>query len=283
MKKVFSWIVGIVLTMFVLCTGIMAYWYIGSDHYTMTGVPVLNYHQVNDRFNTCLTMTTQNFEKQMKYLQDNGYHAITQAQLRAYMETGADLPDKPIMITFDDGYIDNYECAYPIMKKYGMTGTIFVITSFVDSPQYLSWRQIDTMRRDGIEFGSHTVHHNPLDSLDQATMRQELTESKRILEKHLEREVPYIAYPEGKYNGMVKKETKAAGYAGAFTVNTGRIYSWDDAFVLDRVPLFEGLNSFDHFRIRLVFSTFCGFLWRAHDYVAKNLKWKHIASLIPQP
>ena len=89
-------------------------------NYHLTGVPVLNYHQVNNKFNTVLTMKPANFDEQMKYLHDNDYHSITLEQFDAYMLGEGDLPDRPVLITFDDGYVDNYENAYPILKKYHM-------------------------------------------------------------------------------------------------------------------------------------------------------------------
>ena len=127
MKKIVSWLAGLALTGAVLTAGIGLFWFFGSTNYLLTGVPVLNYHQVNDKFQTVLTMTPADFEEQMKYLHDRDYHAVTQDQFAAYMSGEGSLPDRPVMITFDDGYVDNYEHAYPIMKKYGLTGTIFLI------------------------------------------------------------------------------------------------------------------------------------------------------------
>ncbi|HEY3426639.1 MAG TPA: polysaccharide deacetylase family protein, partial [Negativicutes bacterium] len=91
-------------------------------------IPVLNYHQVEDNVNNPLTLSNQEFEEQMAYLHRHGYNSITPDQLIMHLRTGAALPDKPVLITFDDGYRDNYMNAYPIMKKYGFTGTVFLIT-----------------------------------------------------------------------------------------------------------------------------------------------------------
>ena len=113
-----DWILDVIFVGVVAIVGIFAYWYVNADNYRMAGVPVLNYHQVNDTYKTPLTMTTADFEEQMKYLYDNGYHAITQEQLLQYINGSGILPDKPVLVTFDDGYVDNYENAYPIMKKY---------------------------------------------------------------------------------------------------------------------------------------------------------------------
>lgn len=283
MKKILCWIVGVVFSVIVLVAGVFAYWYFGADNYRLTGIPVLNYHQVNDKFKTTLTMTTADFDEQMKYLHDNGYHSISQAQLNDYLKGKGKLPDKPVFITFDDGYIDNYDCAYPIMKKYNMTGTIFLIMNLMEKPGYLTWNQVQTMSKDGFEFGSHTISHKPLTSFDAAQMNQELTQSKQIMEQKLGKPVTFIAYPEGKYNDLVKTQTKAAGYDLAFTVNTGRDFPWDDHFELDRVPFFEGPTSFQHFKFRFTFSAFSALLWKTHAYFAHTEWCKPLAKHIPQP
>jgi len=272
-----------VITLFTFAGIMLAYWYFGSEHYEVTGIPILNYHEVDNTFHTCLTMTPHDFSQQMQYLKDQGYHTITPAQLNDYLTKGTALPDKPVMITFDDGYVDNYTDAYPILKKYDMTGTIFIITSLVGKPGYLSWAQIKKMDKDNMAFGSHTITHRPLSELDENTVRQELTTSKQQIETQLGHSIHFIAYPEGKYNTMVERETKAAGYAGAFTVNAGRLHAGDDPYALNRVAIFEGNNSFTHFRIRLLLSTLCGYLWKWHAFFYTTLHLEKLASLIPQP
>ena len=235
LKKICSWIIGVILTVLVLLIGIFAFWYFGSTNYHLTGVPVLNYHQVNNKFNTVLTMKPANFDEQMKYLHDNDYHSITLEQFDAYMRGEGDLPDRPVLITFDDGYVDNYENAYPILKKYHMRGTIFLIINLMNTPGYLTWDQVKEMSADGMEFGSHTISHKPLTSFDRAGVRHELQDSKDIIEKMTGKPCHFIAFPEGKYNDMVMEETRGAGYRYAFTVETGRDFPWDDPYDLDRV------------------------------------------------
>lgn len=260
------------------------YWYGGSEQYRLTGVPVLNYHQVNDQYHTSLTMTTPDFDTQMKYLHDNGYHTITPAQLKAYLTEDAPLPDKPVMLTFDDGYIDNYVHAWPILKKYDMTATIFIITGLVDKPRYLSWDNIQKMSAAGISFGDHTVSHKPLSSLNTQQIQYEITASKTQLENHLGKTVDFIAYPEGSYDDRVESAVKAVGYTGGFTVNAGRVFHGDDVGALNRVAVFEsGQSTFRHFYIRLMLSTLCGYLWKLHAFVAGTLHLQRYASAIPEP
>ncbi|MCI1248838.1 MAG: polysaccharide deacetylase family protein [Megasphaera sp.] len=282
-KKILLWIVGTALTIVVLLCGVFAYWYFGSTNYILTGVPVLNYHQVNNKFHTCLTMKPDSFEEQMKYLHDNDYHAITQSEFNAYMSGESDLPDRPIMITFDDGYADNYEYAYPIMKKYNMCGTIFLIMNLMDTKGYLTWNQVEIMGKDGMEFGSHTISHKPLTSFERDDARHELVASKEAIEAHLGKPCTFIAFPEGKFNDMVMEETKAAGYKYGFSVETGRDFPWDDHYDLDRVPMFEGPVSFEHFRFRLTYSAFCSILWKTHKYFEHTELMHPLAAHIPTP
>ncbi|MCH4166501.1 MAG: polysaccharide deacetylase family protein [Megasphaera sp.] len=284
--KTYAVLVGkILLGLMVLLAAVLIFWYTAAGKYTWTGVPVLNYHQVNDRFYTPITTTTANFEEQMKYLHDHGYHSITQAQFQDYIENEGPLPDKPVLITFDDGYEDNYSQAWPILKKYDMTATIFLVTGYVSYyPLYLTWDEVKEMNGDHVEFGSHTVSHMPLIDMEQQRVRSELTDSKKAIEARVGHTIDFLAYPEGKYNDMVEQETKAAGYVAAFTVQVGRDHPTDDHYALNRVAIFEGGNySFLHFRFRLIMSTLCSYLWRSHAYVANTLGLSRIAAVIPQP
>lgn len=283
MKKILSWLVGLMFTLIVLIMGIWCFWFFASDKYTLTGVPVLNYHQVNDKYKTVLTMTPEDFDTQMEYLHTHGYHAITQKQFEAYMLGHGELPDRPVLITFDDGYVDNYEHAYPIMKKYGFTGTIFIIVDLVGKPGYLTWEQIREMSRNGIEFGSHTVSHKPLTSFDRDGIRRELRESKQALERELQKPCIAIAFPEGEFNDVVMEETKAAGYKYGFTVDTGRDFPSDNPFGLERVPMFEVPLSFEHFYFRLHFSALSAKLWRMHKYLEKSDVMAGAAEYVPEP
>ena len=128
-------------------------------------ITILNYHKV-DNMNIALSVLPEDFDRQMAYLKENGYNTINTDQLYDYMVNGAELPENPIMITFDDGYEDNYQNAYPILKKYGFTGTIFIITDFVSNqPNYLTWEQIKEMKANGMDFQSHTASHKSMTEL----------------------------------------------------------------------------------------------------------------------
>lgn len=207
-----------------------------------SGIPVLNYHQINDVDENMLTVSTTEFETQMTWLEENGYKTITISELLNALEGKESLPERPVLITFDDGYIDNYQCAFPILKKHNMKACIFLISEYVSLyPNYLTWEQLSEMQLSGIEFGSHTVDHNVLTELSPNSVNHELADSKSVLERRLGRRVEVLAYPCGFTNEYIKTRVNATGYRAAFTVNLGNVQPDDDLYALNRVPIFGAL------------------------------------------
>jgi peptidoglycan/xylan/chitin deacetylase (PgdA/CDA1 family) len=218
-------------------------------------IPVLNYHQIEDHVDNPLALSTQDFENQMAYLHKHGYNSITPDELAEHITTGASLPDNPILITLDDGYRDNYTNAYPIMKKYGFTGTVFLITDVVGQDNwYLDWDQIREMQQGGFIFGSHTLNHVPLTTLSLDEARNQLIKSKEVLEWKLGTPVNSFAYPTGAYNKEVEGLVKDSGYETAFSVDFGRVSMKSDRYALERIPIFESKYSFYDFYFRLKFT-----------------------------
>lgn len=214
-------------------------------------VPILNYHKV-DILNHALSVSPQEFEEQMEYLHNNGYHTINPDQLMAYLKYGKQLPDKPIMITFDDGYLDNYTNAYPIMKKYDFTATIFIITNLIGQDiRFMTWDQIREMQQYGIVFGSHTANHKSLTSLTKEQVITELSQSRDEIVRQLGKAPKYFAYPTGTYNGEIEEMVRAAGYKAAFTIEYGQVGADSDLYLLQRIPIFKGQKTFRSFFIRL--------------------------------
>ena len=214
-------------------------------------ITVLNYHKVDD-MNIALSVLPNDFDRQMAYLKEHGYNTINSQQLYEYLANGAPLPPNPIMITFDDGYEDNYRNAYPILQKYGFTGTIFVITDFVSAqPNYLTWEQINEMKAHGMDFQSHTATHQSMTGLSEEQLRQELTKSKQTLDAQLNQDTLFVAYPTGTYNLYIAKLVDEAGYKGAFTIKYGNIDKDSNIYALERVPIFHTENTFLSFYERM--------------------------------
>lgn len=202
-------------------------------------VLVLNYHMVNRMF-ISLAIDPEDFDWQMKYLVDHGYHTISPEELYAFLEGKGTLPDRPVLITFDDGYVDNYTNAYPILKKYNLKATIFIVTGFVSERKgYLTWDQLREMEQHGITAQSHTVTHAPLPELSDERIREELVVSKQQAEAELGHPIEFIAYPTGVHDLHIVGIAKEAGYKGGFTVKYGNVDRSSNVYAMERVPVFR--------------------------------------------
>ncbi|WP_378955660.1 polysaccharide deacetylase family protein [Pelosinus sp. sgz500959] len=202
-------------------------------------IPVLVYHRVGyttDNF----TVTPERFTTDLETLQYYGYCAISLEQMQSFLEDrNIEMPDKPILITFDDGYLDNFENAYPILKKHNMIATFFIITDKLWTPDRLTPQRIVEMAEGGMSFGSHTVTHRRLGELTWEEIREELTISKAVLESVLGKTVTAIAYPQGSYNDNVITLAKNLGYTTGFTVREGICRKESPEFELRRIPIFK--------------------------------------------
>ncbi len=225
----------------------------GLDSVNGPKVIVLNYHKI-DNMHISLSVKPEDFERQMKYLTEHNFHSITPQELYAALVDGAELPENPVLITFDDGYMDNYTNAYPILKKYGLKATIFVITGFLDraQPGYFTWGQAAEMEASGlINIESHTVTHTSLTDLTEEQVKMELERSKNDIERRLGKQVDFLAYPTGTYNLHIAALVKEAGYKGAFTVKYGNVDRASNVFAIERVPVFHTENTYRSFLERL--------------------------------
>lgn len=207
------------------------------------GIPVINYHQVNSVENVPLTVPAKDFAAQMKYLHDNGYTTISPDELHDFLVNKTPLPEKPILITFDDGYEDNYVYAYPVLKEYNMKATIFLVSDYMDRfDNYLTWPQVYEMSENNIYMGSHTLSHFELPPLPSTEMENQLVGGKLAVEWKTFKFCEYIAYPGGFYNQQVLSETKKAGYKGGFTVFFDYVRAGDDPYALNRIPIYGNVH-----------------------------------------
>nr|MBA3531474.1 polysaccharide deacetylase family protein [Ardenticatenales bacterium] len=206
-------------------------------------VPILMYHYVSvppagsDRVRHDLSVGPDLFRAHLVTLREQGYTSITMTELVYALELGAPLPAKPILLTFDDGYRDNYENAFSIMREEGFVGTFFVVTSLVEerNVNYMTWEQIVEMKEAGMEIGSHTTHHLSLPTLSEEEIWRELTRSRALLQERLGQEVHSLAYPGGRFDDGVVHLTHAAGYWIAVTTKQGVTHHSESPFTLRRI------------------------------------------------
>ena len=211
-------------------------------------VPILMYHQIyyNSDPSYPLGVATSTFEKQMRYLKEKHFNVLRLEDLARLIKEKKKIPPRSIAITFDDGYKNNYTDAYPVLKKYGIPATIFVIIDEIGRPQQdrLSWDEIKAMQDSGlITFGSHTLGPEPLINIkSDAELRRQIFDSKRILEEKLGRKVSSFSYPEGRFNSRIRQLVIEACYTAAVSTKPGKFYPNDDIFALKRVRAYTGSN-----------------------------------------
>jgi peptidoglycan/xylan/chitin deacetylase (PgdA/CDA1 family) len=199
------------------------------------------YHHVGplppnpDVYRRDLTVSAEVFEGTLKRLAEEGVETATMADLFEHFAGGTALPRKSAILTFDDGYDDNYEHAFRLLKQYDMVGTFFVTTDFVERPGYLTWAQIAEMADAGMEIAAHSSNHADFTALGPNELRRQLLEPKRLLEECTGQKIRFLAYPAGKYNAAVMAATRAAGYEAAVTVLHGMRHVPSNAFELRRV------------------------------------------------
>jgi peptidoglycan/xylan/chitin deacetylase (PgdA/CDA1 family) len=182
-------------------------------------VPILLYHQIAPpKDNSRYYVTPEDFEKQLQLLHNWGYTTITLEMLSQAIEEGADLPPRPMLITFDDGNMNNYTTAFPIMQKYGYTGVMYVVGTYVDAELFMTSEQIKEMVAAGWEVGSHSMRHRDLTALDESEQKYEIVQSRKLLEKKLDLPIRSFAYPFGLFNPSIVEMTYDAGYTTAMSL-----------------------------------------------------------------
>jgi peptidoglycan/xylan/chitin deacetylase (PgdA/CDA1 family) len=212
--------------------------------------PTNDYHPVYFCYDTA-------FEEQMSYLRREGYTAISLEDFVAFRNNQKVPPAKPVILTFDDGFMSNYLYAFPILKKHGMTATIFMTVdrcadnfkkyAAIDAP--LTDAQLKEMSNAGIAIESHSMSHRYLSDLEPNVIRWELSESRKSLETILQRPVKFIAIPSGAYNHTVKRLVREAGYEAAFCMLKGTNHRRSDPYALRRLVIGRDFTVEDFQRI----------------------------------
>jgi peptidoglycan/xylan/chitin deacetylase (PgdA/CDA1 family) len=216
---------------------------------------VLAYHQIDKGVELGVNSIPPDvFERQIRLIVSQGYTTITPDglinALSSHFSAGS-LPRQPILLTFDDGYESFYTYAYPILKKYGLTATVFIPAGYIgqpntwdvklrlNRPRHLTRDQIRTLSKNGIRIGSHGMYHRFLTRCSQAEAREELEESRTMLENILQQPVYSFAYPYGSANAAAEKMAQSAGYRIAFGLDPGREATRVAVFRFPRIAVYR--------------------------------------------
>lgn len=211
------------------------------------GVRILMYHKIRqtDSWDQ-LAVPPKLFSAQMNYLASEGFSVISLDRLLLMMNNAAPFDPKVryVVITFDDGYQDNYESAFPSLVKYGHPATIFLITKNMETPKrsdtsraFLSWLEVHEMAKHNIQFGSHTLTHAILSDVPTEHAREEIVDSKKVMDQAFGFETNSFCYPKGALTQTVKELVRDAGYKIAVTVQPGANYPGADLFALRRTEV----------------------------------------------
>lgn len=214
-------------------------------------VPILMYHMVDtdvpsrDLVTLHLTVMAPAFEAQVKLLHSAGYRPLSLDDVWSGL-AGRTPPAHGIVLTFDDGYADNYTVAFPILKRYGWTGTFFVVTSTIGTRGHMTAAQLDEMSRAGMAIESHGQHHIDFSQLPVGLARAELANSRQIIARWSGKPVDFFAYPAGRFSPALERLLGDLGYRGALTENPGYATAASRPFALERVRVDhdDSLSSF---------------------------------------
>lgn len=235
-------------------------------------VPIIMYHNIDENSLTSrLSVSSESFERQMKFLKRHKYNVVKLEDLAKIIKENQflqpkgqnlfeidterplfirilksvvlwprmyKLPSKTIAITFDDGYENNYTSAYPVLKKFGLQATIFIIPAMIGTDGYLTWDQVIEMSESGfIAIGSHTMTHSWLPAQPAQKQDSEIRDSKFAIKSHLNKEVGAFSYPLGAFNKDVREKVINAGYKIAVATNPGKRYPKHDLFAMKRLRI----------------------------------------------
>ncbi len=206
-------------------------------------IPILMYHEVWEstegrirHTNPAYVLTARNFSRQMHYLHDSGHRTLC---LDEYLDGSRENEPQSVIITFDDGWYNNYSQAFPVLNELGLKATIFVVTDFIGQKGYMDWPQLKEMQENGISIQSHTASHGPLTEKSEVEIGEELRASKNKIEDRLGKLVQFMSAPHGMIDKRVIDAAMAAGYRAICTSEPGFRHSPGCPAILRRINISE--------------------------------------------
>ncbi|MFN2187218.1 MAG: polysaccharide deacetylase family protein [Candidatus Promineifilaceae bacterium] len=206
-------------------------------------VPILMYHYISlppenaDKYRLDLSVSPKDFRDQMAYLVENGYTSISLYDLSRAITGKQVLPDKPVIISLDDGYRDNYENAFPILQEYDLQATFFLATDFLDrgDPDYMTWEMVKEMSDAGMSIEPHSKTHPDLTGQDRDFVIYQMLGSSETIEARTGIKPRYFAYPSGRYDEEVMQITEELEFWGAVTTLGGVWHGYNDRYEWTRL------------------------------------------------
>jgi len=244
-------------------------------------LPILMYHevakpervgQIAQKTQRSFIMAVQQFETQMHWLVDHGFSAISLTELLQIQSGTRPLrpAEKPVVITFDDGFVGNYFHAFPILRRLDLTATIFIIVNRIGEPFYMTWQQMEEMAGNGIDIQSHTMTHALLGQATRGQLIYELRESKREIENKIGKPVHFISMPHGSCHKDFKKVAADYGYLGGCTSEIAYAGAHSSPFALPRISVNSQYN----------LATFRSIVQSSPEFVNRNAAARKVKRLI---
>lgn len=217
-----------------------------SGTYSLTvRVPILMYHYVSDppegadKYRVDLSVSPANFRAQLQYLADNGFTTIDLYELSLAITGKRSLPPKPVILTFDDGYLDQYTNAFPMLQEFGFTGTFFIVTEFVDAanPAYMSWEMIEEMAAAGMHMEPHSRTHADLSEQPRDVLIWQILGSQETLAAHIGYTPRFFCYPGGRYDEDTIAILEELDFWGAVVTAGGKWHGFNDRYEWKRLRM----------------------------------------------
>lgn len=206
-------------------------------------VPILMYHYISelppdaDSIRRGLTVAPALFEAQLQALKEQGYQTVLLRELIETLNTGKPLPEKSIVLTFDDGYIDAYTVAFPLLQRYGFVGEFFVLSTpaHFEAPAYMTWAEMREMAEGGMSIQAHGRDHYDLRNRSVDFLVYQILGIKEAVEAHTDQPALFFCYPSGRYDALVLKVVESAGYWGGVTTEWGVTQRLDNRYTWPRL------------------------------------------------
>jgi peptidoglycan/xylan/chitin deacetylase (PgdA/CDA1 family) len=215
----------------------------------VTVVPILMYHYIRelppntpDQLGYGLSIAPKLFDAELAYLAGAHYDTVSMDDVSNHITKGAPLPPKPIVLSFDDGYSDFFAAAWPLLKKYHLGATVYLVVDFLGKPGYMSWPQAQELRDAGVDVGAHTLDHVDLAIQPPAQAKRQIDDSRHILQQRLNAPVDSFAYPSGRYTQATVKLVADAGFSSAVTTSFGARHTASTMLTMARVRVPGGIS-----------------------------------------